>query len=50
MLQVKLPYHIRVLVPCYKEPADMVIRTLEVRGSSPRMRCALLIFKAACTS
>lgn len=28
--QVNMPYHIRVLVPCYKESYDIVTRTLEV--------------------
>jgi hypothetical protein len=26
-----MPYHIRVLVPCYKESYDIVTRSLEVR-------------------
>ncbi len=29
-LQVNMPYHIRVLVPCYKESYDIVTRSLEV--------------------
>ena len=28
--QVNLPYHIRVLVPCYKESFDIVTRTIMV--------------------
>lgn len=30
-MQVNMPYHIRVLVPCYKESYDIVTRSLEVR-------------------
>jgi hypothetical protein len=41
--QVGMPYHIRVLVPCYKESYDIVTRTLEVRStlcaSSFLLRC-----------
>ena len=29
-MQVGMPYHLRVLVPCYKESYDIVTRTLEV--------------------
>ena len=29
-MQVNLPYHIRVLVPCYKESFDIVTRTIMV--------------------
>ena len=29
-VQVNLPYHIRVLVPCYKESFDIVTRTIMV--------------------
>ena len=37
-MQVGMPYHIRVLVPCYKESYDIVTRTLEVRRT-PLQEC-----------
>lgn len=33
-VQVNLPYHIRVLVPCYKESFDIVTRTIMVSSYS----------------
>lgn len=33
--QVNLPYHIRVLVPCYKESFDIVTRTIMVSTPPP---------------
>ena len=32
-MQVNLPYHIRVLVPCYKESFDIVTRTIMVSSA-----------------
>lgn len=29
MLQTTCRYHVRVLVPCYKEPLDIVARTVQ---------------------
>ena len=33
-MQVKLPYHIRVLICCYKEDLDCVQRTIECAASA----------------
>ena len=47
--QVNLPYHIRVLVPCYKESFDIVTRTIMV--STPPAQnasCNMLSLCLAC--
>lgn len=41
--QVNMPYHIRVLVPCYKESYDIVTRTLEVRAASRSLQALVCI-------
>ena len=38
-MQVSMAYHIRVLVPCYKESYDIVTRTLEVCSPSTQLPC-----------
>ena len=39
-MQVKLPYHIRVLIPCYKEDLEIVQKTiLAARTAIPAREC-----------